>query len=43
MFLEDTEVRAAAISTLGTIASVFPKLKIQIRKILTCALDDESE
>jgi len=27
MFLEDTEVRAAAISTLGTIGSVFPKLK----------------
>ena len=27
MFLEDTEVRAAAISTLGTIAMNFKKLK----------------
>jgi len=41
MFLEDIEVRAAAISTLGNIALNFKHLKAQIKKILTCALDDE--
>ena len=41
MFLEDIEVRAAAISTLGQIALSFERLRSQIKKILTCALDDE--